>query len=268
MDNQITTPEASENPGPSPISSSDRPEGKKHLLFEIVFVAVFLAVFFGILNYFNIINLSGMSPNLFGFLPHRSSPSQQSQQLNNVTIVPTASPSGQGDLSSQAKQALISLLPTIITPSFAPKSSSNITIFQGRTPKDESRASWKAQDGNESARFVSSVNGNQIIQLYILFDLNSNASVSTDLAKKTVSKFFLLTSKEPFSCKLLSSKANYCESFWEEPNGTKRGIGMHEYSPFSSGTNKTTVFFCQFMQESPSYSWKSCAEEFAETGVQ
>jgi len=270
MDNQIPTPPPSENPASSPISSSDNPGGKhspvpngtgKGLFLEVIFVAVFLAILFGVLNYFNILKLSKLFPNQLGFLPRREIPTGTSQQDNNTTIPSTVSP------SDQAKQALASLLLTIITPSFVPKSPSDITVFQGKTAREESRASWEARDGNQSARFISSTDGKQIIQLYILFDYNSNASVSADLTKETVSQFFSLVPKEPFSCKLLSSKANYCESFWEEPNGTKRGIGMHEYKPFSSRTNKTTVFFCQFKKDSKSYSWKSCASEFSQTGV-
>lgn len=183
-----------------------------------------------------------------------------------MTIAPTAIPTP--FLTEKDKQALVDFLPTILTPSFIPKSSSEITIFQGKSAKEESRASWESQDGKQSARFISSPDRNKIIQMYILFDYNSNASVSEDLARDTVSQFFLPVPKKPFSCKLLDNKANYCETFWIESDGTKIGIGMHEYSPFSSGINKTTVFFCQFMQDSPSYSWKSCASEFAQTGVQ
>jgi len=41
-------------------------------LFEISFVLIIIILFFGILNYFNILSLSKLYPNTFGFLPHQT----------------------------------------------------------------------------------------------------------------------------------------------------------------------------------------------------
>lgn len=262
MNSQIPTPSPSENPAPSPIPSGVKPEGKKSIVFETIFVAVFLIILIGILNYFNILKLSEIFPNYLGWLPHKS---EQSKQLasptggsSNAIISPT----------DQDKQALTSFIPTVIASSYAPKSSSDIVLVQGKTAKDDFLAAWSIKDGKATVRFVSSKDG-QIASIYVFLNYILNKPVSADLAKETVPQFFLPIPKEKFSCKPLSNDSNYCESFWEEDDGTKKGVGIQQIGASTSETDavSTTVFFCQFTKESSSYSQKSCSSEFAETGV-
>lgn len=51
---------------------------------EVVFFALAIALFFGILNYFNILSLSQIYPNLFGSLPHQ--PFKESVQTPQGSI--------------------------------------------------------------------------------------------------------------------------------------------------------------------------------------
>lgn len=55
-------------------------------LFEISFVAIIVLLFFGILNYFNILSLSKLYPNTFGFLPHKTISSNINTPNTNVPI--------------------------------------------------------------------------------------------------------------------------------------------------------------------------------------
>lgn len=59
-------------------------------LFEISFVLIIVIVLFGILNYFNILSLSKLYPNTFGFLPHKafnSTPLPKAQLANSPTPI-------------------------------------------------------------------------------------------------------------------------------------------------------------------------------------
>jgi len=54
-------------------------------LFEISFVVIIVLLFFGILNYFNILSLSKLYPNTFGFLPHKTTSSSQNLPKTTTT---------------------------------------------------------------------------------------------------------------------------------------------------------------------------------------
>lgn len=81
-------------------------DGKKKLaflevgLFEISFVLIVIIVFFGLLNYFNILSLSKLYPDTFGFLPHKTfnpTPLKKTQLTNSPLPVPT--PTQANDIS-------------------------------------------------------------------------------------------------------------------------------------------------------------------------
>lgn len=55
-------------------------------LFEIIFVGVVLVLLFGILNYFNILSISSLWPNQFGFLPQRLN--QKLQPISTIGKAP------------------------------------------------------------------------------------------------------------------------------------------------------------------------------------
>ncbi|MCL6096529.1 MAG: hypothetical protein M1444_02480 [Patescibacteria group bacterium] len=60
-------------------------------LFEISFVLIIIIVLFGLLNYFNILSLSTLYPNTFGFLPHKafnSTPLPNAQLANSPSPTP------------------------------------------------------------------------------------------------------------------------------------------------------------------------------------
>jgi len=75
----------------APDVSQPKQTPKKGLLFEILFVILVLVLVFGTLNYFNILPISKLWPNQFGFLPHKQSKQESNvaiQQSNNVTPIP------------------------------------------------------------------------------------------------------------------------------------------------------------------------------------
>jgi len=238
---------------------------KKINLLGIIFIIIILILFsLGFLNYLNILLLSTLFPNQLGWLPRKEVPtgtSQQSQQYSTAIITPTVS------LTQQAEETLISFLPVILNPSLLPKSSSDVNLREDKGIKQSVSGTWDTKDGKAITILTVSPNGKEISQLLIFFPYVTTESVSTEFAQSIIPKLFSITPKGKWACKTIPDTANYCENFWEEANGTRRGIALKRNIPFSQA-KKITISFCERSQKSSLYSWKSCAVEFAETGVQ
>lgn len=237
-------------------------------IFEIFFAVLTLAIFFGVMNYFNILPISQIWPKQLGFLPHR--PYQQSKQSNPVK--PPLADNGAGNTTMiAAKQTLIEFLPTILTPSFLPQSSSDITLTEDRDDKDRINASWtnKGEGGGTLwAVFPKTPNFQKITSLDVFFEQIQTASPSVELAKSNISQVFSINPKGEWKCRKdsLNERALYCENFWEEKD-SKRGLGflIINTSPFRG---RLVFSFCEHSKESSFYSWKSCRAEFATTALQ
>jgi len=247
-------------PVPPNVSQPEQTPPKKGLLFEIVFVVVFLAILFGILNYFNILNLSEIFPNYLGFLPRKDAPNGTSQQSRPPTLSPT----------DQTKQTLMSFLPTVIAPSFLPQSPSDITLTEDKDDKERINASWRNKGeggGTLWAVFPKTPSYQKITLVDVFFEQIQTASPSVQLAKSEVNKIFSSNPKGEWGCSRdpLNQRKLYCENFWEE-QGSKKGLGflILNTSPFRG---RLVFSFCQHTKDSNYYSWKSCRSDFAKTGV-
>lgn len=244
---------------------SPPPKKQNMLGTEILIIIFFFILAIGILNYFNLLRLSELFPNYLGFLPHK--PYEQSQQSNNVTTAPTPPPtplslSQQEELNSQAKETLMSFFPTILSPSSLPKSASDISLKRNKGLAESHSAWWSMQGGTLSAILVLTPESNNIVQSYLSLTKPQSASVSAELARITTPQVFSIEPKGTWGCQPIFNTMTYCENFWEEEDGTRRGIGMRGLS------SQAMIFFCQHNKESKLYSWKSCAFELKETGVQ
>lgn len=233
-------------------------------VFEIFFVVIILAIFFGVMNYFNILPISQIWPKQLGFLPHRESLKQNNtaiKQSNNITIAPS--------LVDTAKQTLLSFLPTILSQPIIP--SPDVKLTQDKGIKETFSTSWDTKEGTVSAIIVLAPNGQGTVQSYISLSKFSNLPPSIALAKSTTSQLFSTQPKGKWACKPVFTTMTYCENFWEEADGTRRGLGMEGL--FTQGPNlirgqpEVMIIFCQHSKNSKLYSWKSCQFEFAQTGV-
>lgn len=232
---------------------------KNKVGFGILFIVIVIIFFIGILNYFNILPLSKLLPNYLGFLPQRDVPTGTSQQSNNVAISPT----------DQAKQTLTSFLPTVLTASFLPQSSSNIKFDQDKKLKDNFNAFWVTKEGIAAANFHTS-DSKKISSLYFQFEIIKTASPSVELAKSTINQVFNIEPKGEWGCKpWVNNNRQFCENFWTESDNIKRGIGFVIMTTTASTRSRLIYSFCEHSKEEPiTYSWKSCRSEFAQTGVQ
>lgn len=263
MDGQTPTPpniaQTQQSPSggfaSSPIPPNETPKEKRGILFEILFVVIVLILVFGLLNYLNILKLSEIFPNQLGFLPRKDAPtgtSQQSKQYNNVTVSP----------SDQAKQTLINFLPTILASSLLPASSEVTLIGE----KENNTFSSPLNQGSGKVTITVSSDGKQISELLLFLPYQTTDPASVQLAEQITPQFFLIEPKGTWGCKQLPSKATYCENFWEEENGIRKGVGIQEPNPIKN-QKQLFLFYCENSKESSSYSWKSCTNEFSQTGV-
>jgi len=229
---------------------------KKGLLFEILFVIIFLILIFGALNYFNILRLSEIFPDLLGFLPRKEVPTGTSQQSLSPTLSPT----------NRAKQTLINFLPTILAPSFLPQSPSDITLAQDSQNINSFNASWNTQEERITSGLHMSQDFRKItsLDLYIQ-ELQQPLSPSVESAKSSASQIFSITPKGQWGCKNVLSSRLYCENFWDEQN-SRKGLGFLIVT--ATGSSRLVFSFCEHSKNSNYYSWKSCRSEFLKTGVE
>ncbi|OGH13132.1 MAG: hypothetical protein A2687_00905 [Candidatus Levybacteria bacterium RIFCSPHIGHO2_01_FULL_38_26] len=233
-------------PAPAP---DEQIKVKKKRLFKITFIAIFILLLVGILNFFNILKI--------GFLPHM--PYEESQQSSSDANL---------DPNRPATHPINNSIAEVVTLSYLPQSFDDVAITEGKAAEEDTLATWDTQYGKGTAGGSVASDGNQMAKLVIYLDYETDAPITADLAKEIVPQFFSPIPKAEFRCGILRNDLNYCESFWMEPDGTKRGSGLYEGNPFSTDPNKNSVFFCQFTKESDLYSWQSCASDFAETGIQ
>lgn len=284
MNGQMPTPQ-NQQPiqSPSPLSQSEIPKEKKGLLkvfdllgvalIEISLVGIVISLLFGTLNYFNILPISQIFPNQLGFLPHK--PYEQPQQYNpeksrlnraNRTGSTTSTPAAS---TAQAKQTLLSYLPTILSQPIIPNS--DIKLTQDKGIKETFSTSWDTKEGTVSAIIVLNPNGQGITQSYISLSKLSNLLPTIDLAKNITSQLFSIQPNGKWACKPVFTTMTYCENFWEEADGTRRGLGMEglftQEPNLINGQSEALIIFCEHSKDSKLYSWKSCQFEFAQTGV-
>jgi len=275
MEESINTPynQDSEQQGNNtPAVTADSSQKTKTPIYIGAFIPlVFLVLIFS-LNYFNILPISTLWPKQLGFLPHR--PYGQSQQFNNLTmkqsnnppIVPTA------PLTDSTKQTFINTLPNIFAPALIPNSS-QITITQNKGIVESFTGTWHINEATAAAIFLVTSDRKSISQLYLSFQKTQTAQPTIQSSQQTTSQFFSIQPKGEWGCKpIYANTMTFCENFWEEADGTRRGLGMQGL--FTEGPNRINnspemmIFFCEHSKDSKLYSWKSCEYEFAETGVE
>ena len=238
-----------------------KPDSKKKKgLLEFVSVIILLILTLGILNYLNIIPLSSTFPFL-GFLPRNQF--MQTQDQISTTAKPTLLPEMTADLSSTQKETealFIEILSNTIYKHLMPEKS-KITTALNKNSKVLT-STWEVNGVPGTGIFSPTPDNKGISEINLLFSDN-RTSLSKETAPRITSSYFSFKPKGVWECNLMSgTNMNYCENFWEESDGTKKGIGVQQLSE-----NDATVFFCQYSKESAQYAWKSCSPQFAQEGV-
>lgn len=231
---------------------------------EVILLTVAVIVALAVLNYFNIFSISSIFPDQLGFLPRKNNDLMLKQQ-SNKTIVPIAL-SPKNSSKQTAKEALINFLPLVVNPVFLPEDGSKVSLFEDKEDKQKFTGVVSVNEISGSASFFVSSDSKKILSVSVVFPYKTIDKGSIALAKKITPLYFVNEPKGEWSCGFLPNSAVFCENFWEEENGLKRGVGIQGNNPKST-SQKMSVFFCEHTKESSFYSWKSCAFEFSEKGA-
>ena len=273
MDGKIPSPSniIKLNQTPSSISQNEKPEGKKGLLSEIVFVGIILILLFGTLNYFNFLPISTLWPKQLGFLPHKQYSNETMKQFNNrgnVTITPSPnySPNTFQYDSEKAKTIISQYIKDNIKPEFI---SQKPDIKQGLTIDNRMEDSNKKQFGSYftikqstiSVNFHYKENTNTPNDFIIFIQplKVDKTTITADTANTLTTSYFTHPYNPIENCNIKGA-TSYCETFKTEFNG-KRGYGVVFANDQSVSPPKPTliIFTCFIPKESNVYDkQKSC----------
>lgn len=250
------------------------------------FLAISIAaILFVILNYFNIISLSSYPP--LSFLPHQASKtnlaspdsirnlaSQTQKGVSNSTSqkeAPSPSPklSPTPILEKTAKDLLTKFFADNLKSSIIPQLSS-VNIIQNKPDYNSFDATWQTEAGTASALFAMSQSSPRTIRylyLEIPFITDVKAFPSVSIAESKYSNFFSIIPQGSWGCKLIKN-VTYCENFWEDKDGVRKGIEINGYIVTSNNKIINSAFLCELHKGNGNlYPHKSCLSEFATTGI-
>lgn len=214
----------------------------------ILLILIIILIIILILNYFNLLSFSSLPPKYLSFLPH--------QKVEKA-------------IPKTAKTNIQDLIQDLLDPSLIP---SKINFEKQEVPNPNNYtfygSGWQGENGEV---FIPTIEYNQdgtLIDRQILIHVpktinNLDASSSAMLARSYIKAIpptsFLCTTLVP-----KESKSIFCEAFWKDNNGIKKGINVT--SPVR-GLNETQIFYCEHYKNSPAYLWKSCNFKFKDQGI-
>ncbi len=240
-------------------------------IIEVLFVIAAIVLFFALLNYFNIVSLSRLYPQQFGWLPHLPLAAENATQNSGNTVksgralhpnepilkpsTPVAPDVIRKDMQSFAKQ---SLKPSLILPSFSikPSTGPNGTILD----PNRFNAFWSLPDGtfvNISARYGQKATPQDRNALLALPQLIANISATS--ANIITDKYFIIKTKGTWDCSkqtVNKKEITRCLNLWTDKN-VKKEIDVI-FLVTVAGKDSTSLSYCERYPDSFYYSWKSC----------
>lgn len=232
----------------------------KGLLFQIVFLVIALILFFGILNFFNILPISQLWPNQFGFLPHRAYEQATTRPIPQPTQTSTNySPNTFQYDTEKAKTILNQYVKDTIKPEFLLKS---FDIKQGLSIDNRTEdvkyefGSYFTQDQTTiSVNFHYKENTNNPNDFIIFIQLSKveQKTLTPTLANSLTSSYFINPYTPITNCNTKGT-TSYCEEFKTEDEG-KKGYGVVFANDQSVSPPKPMliIFTCFIPKESNDY---------------
>lgn len=244
-------------------------------IFEVVFVIVGVLFLLGTINYFNLLPVSEVFPKYLGWLPRQERAKPNNDIYNDFiksynTPRPTPTPPV---TASFINNTLKPYLKSVVGEKTEVFGISEHLIKNGDTNKNI--VINLNTDAGTISGFLTLSNSQSISSVSL--SLTETAPFPSpnppfDLIQKEAAKFFSVEPKGQWGCKIFKETAfdlQFCENFWEEQGGTKRGIYYQNPTSVDARTKeiKVTFAFCEFRQESANYNFKSCIKTFSETGI-
>lgn len=262
-------------------AAPDNPVGKKNNLkgiaflevgiVEVLLVILILVLFFGLLNYFNIVSLSKVYPQQFGWLPHLplAAENRTQNQSNTIKSGKALNPNEPILKPSSASPEIIkkdmqSFVQTSLNSSLVP-SSLDIKSTTGANGAilDPGRFNAYWTSGNGIVVSISASYGQKSavqdrVALLALPQLIANLTATS--VDPVAAKYLAVKAKGVWDC----SKATFggkeitkCINSWTDNNIKKEADVIGPLSVLNKDT--TSVSYCERYPESSRYSWKSCS---------
>lgn len=242
----------SENPIPSRTNTSVSPTHASlplTIFLEGVFVIFFLCLIFFVLNFFNVISLSSVVPQL-GFLPQRTqtrNPQMLKKLIQSSFITPTP------PLFPQEENILLATLRQVVPPSYLPQDSITHGVFHQDTP-----VTFVLQWGvNGSASLTSMgataraeiINKTGVTNLAIQIASSDTVSaVSASNSSSIIHKYFSAILPLQWTCTTQSTSSTCIAKKLQD--ATKIQITTHVTSDIPG---KMAILYCEVTSKSPMY---------------
>lgn len=238
-------------------------------LVEFGFVAILIILLIGILNYFNILSISDAFPKQFGWLPRQttiiSKPSTSSKFPAAYQFRPSPKPTipVPDSIKTDLKNFTANLLLSSLIANYSAETSKIVSVDGFM----HASISWGTQNGLAINALIDYDNKNLVTDKHLFIIAPYAQPALTPDSTSAIAKHYLtVIPLSPFSCTSFStsgSKNVFCESFWQEKNGVKRGVD----SSLDSIGKLITIIYCEYPVSSPDYAWKSCNPNFKDTGI-
>lgn len=260
------------NFNPHPLSPN---KSNKILSAFVVFLEVTLpfALFIFvlvILNYFNSPRLDYAFPFL-SFLPHQKEKiaTKNSISQKNITLPPgKIIPDNYSYSQSNAENIFKSYVITALNKQYLPPTF-NLTH---QLSEDGSK------NATENVYSTSWKSSNYKSEFFLRFDKDTNNLADVELTFTASQGFFSINKEDELrkifiidtirlTCKKNIVGADVCEDFSTLPNGVKKGIGIITNVNQKNSGDGYAIFSCQHPPKSSLYNWKSCIQQYAESGL-
>lgn len=258
----------------SPHIASRPKKGLLGVFFIVIFVIITIALFLGILNYLNILPVSDLWPQQFGWLPHK-----QSKQYSNVTIVPpvrqsypTFAPSSVTFAydASKADTLLSKYLRDKIKSDYLPSKIEvkHKLIASGKQEGTdyEFGANWTINNIFFQSNFHYEISTNNPSDMqFSIQPQNIKETTSSASLTKTLSATYLKNIPESsnFNCGVSQTTISFCENFQETALG-KEGFGL--VIAKAQPNNTIFIFSCFIPKESVYFNIRTSCLLFNEKG--
>lgn len=227
-------------------------------LLGILFLIIGVLVIFGVLNYFNILSLSRLYPNLFGSLPHKQI------SKTNLSFGPTPTPKTFLYDWNNAQMILEKFIKENLKPEFLPakiqSEQGTIATDSGKGTEYEYGVKWKKNNLFIVGFFHYGLKTNIPSDYEFIIQDNSiqNSTATVGLAQELIQKYLKgIPDNLTFVCKTFSdTKTTYCVSNMRITSSGKNGFGL-AIDPIHNWTLLTSCF----IPKNGIYfdKWQSCA---------
>jgi len=242
----------------SPTASSRKIDS----IYLVVFIAVvFLALIFT-LNYFNILPISSLFPNQFGFLPHKekavvdNKPDKESPK-NQIATMPTGYIRFPYDIPKAEKilkDYVTDNIKELLVPSKIEVKQNLLTTGELRGTDYQFGANWRSDNAifNAALHYIKNTNDLRDAEIFIT-PKNAQSTPVDSTNSAALIKTYLKNIPETvnFDCGVFNENIRYCENFTISDTG-KSGIGVARGID-ESGSDISFIFSCLFPKNDSYY---------------